>query len=193
MALSHALLAALQDCPCSGYDLAKKFDGSVGFFWSASHQQIYRELTKMEERSYIESVVIHQTIRPDKKVYQVTTTGQEYLREWIATPATVAALKDDLLVKLFAGTLVEPALILKELAHHRTQHQDLLETFKSIEQQMLDSCKNPNLAQLYQYLTLRQGIRMESEWLAWYEEAIQAIAKATANNSINNSSTDSRD
>jgi hypothetical protein len=36
----------------------------------------------------------------------------------------------------------------------------------SIEQQMLDGCKNPNLAQCYQYLTLRQGIWMESKRLA---------------------------
>ena len=44
MALAHAILATLMDCPCSGYDLRKRFEGSVGFFWQASFQQIYREL-----------------------------------------------------------------------------------------------------------------------------------------------------
>jgi DNA-binding PadR family transcriptional regulator len=180
MALSHALLAALQDSPCSGYDLAKKFDGSVGFFWSASHQQIYRELTRMEELGYIESVVVHQTSRPDKKVYQVTTVGQDYLRKWIATPATVASLKDDLLVKLFAGTLVEPEVLLSELAHHRAQHQDALDIYRSIEQRMLNDCQNFDLALRYQYLTLRQGIRLESEWLAWCDEAIDSITNLPA-------------
>jgi hypothetical protein len=33
MALSHAILAVLANWACSGYDLAKQFDGSVGFFW----------------------------------------------------------------------------------------------------------------------------------------------------------------
>ena len=75
MALSHALLAALHNAPCSGYDLAKKFDGSVGFVWNASHQQIYRELTKLEEQSYVIAEVIQQDNRPDKKVYKVTSTG----------------------------------------------------------------------------------------------------------------------
>jgi DNA-binding PadR family transcriptional regulator len=175
MALSHALLAALQDSPCSGYDLAKKFDGSVGFFWSASHQQIYRELTKIEALGYIESVVVHQTSRPDKKVYQVTTAGQDYLRKWIATPATVASMKDDLLVKLFAGTLVEPEVILSELAHHRAQHQDVLDTYRSIEHQMLQHCPEFDLAARHRYLTLRLGIRIESEWLAWCDEAVDSI------------------
>jgi DNA-binding PadR family transcriptional regulator len=176
MALSHALLAALHADSCSGYDLAKKFDGSVGFFWSASHQQIYRELSKIEELGYISAAVVHQSGRPDKKVYQVTAAGQEYLCKWIATPTTVASLKDDLLVKLFAGTLVEPQVLLDELAHHRAQHQDALDTYRSIEQLMMSNCPDFNLTLRYQYLTLRQGIRLETEWLAWCDEAIDSIA-----------------
>jgi len=39
MALAHAILSALTECPCSGYDLTKQFDGSLGFFWKASYQQ----------------------------------------------------------------------------------------------------------------------------------------------------------
>ncbi|MCS6814837.1 MAG: PadR family transcriptional regulator, partial [Cyanobacteria bacterium] len=59
MALSHALLSLLLHQPSSGYDLAKQFDcsveGSVGFFWGASHQQIYRELTRLEEQGWLRS------------------------------------------------------------------------------------------------------------------------------------------
>lgn len=33
---SSAILSALTECPCSGYDLTKQFDGSLGFFWKAS-------------------------------------------------------------------------------------------------------------------------------------------------------------
>ena len=108
MALSHAILAAINDRACSGYDLAKQFDGSVGFFWNATHQQIYRELTKLEEQSHIDAQLIHQDHRPDKKIYTLTTKGEEYLRSWIATPSTVSPLKDDLLVKIFAGSIVSP-------------------------------------------------------------------------------------
>ncbi len=175
MALSHALLTALHEAPCSGYDLAKKFDGTVGFFWSASHQQIYRELTKLEEQAYISAVVVQQSNRPDKKVYEVTETGKDYLREWIAQPSTVAAIKDDLLVKLFAGNLVDPAVILDELEHHRSQHQDLLDTYKSIEQRFFADTCQLDVNRRYQYLTLRQGIRLETEWLAWCAEAIESF------------------
>jgi DNA-binding PadR family transcriptional regulator len=183
MALSHAILTALNDAVCSGYDLAKRFDGSVGFFWNASHQQIYRELIKLEESGYIEPTVIHQDNRPDKKNYLVTPAGQDYLRSWIAEPSTVAYPKDDLLVKLFAGDLVDREVILMALEQHRIQHQDRLNTYHSIEQQIFPNLDRlvgvaslkENRAQRYQYLTLRQGIRLETAWLDWYAEAIESI------------------
>jgi DNA-binding PadR family transcriptional regulator len=175
MALSHAILTALNDAACSGYDLAKRFDGSVGFFWNASHQQIYRELTKLEESGYIEPTVIHQDNRPDKKNYLVTPAGQDYLRSWIAEPSTVAYPKDDLLVKLFAGDLVDRDVILATLEQHHSQHQERLNTYLSIEQQIFPHLDKLNRAQRYQYLTLRQGIRLETAWLAWYAEAIESI------------------
>jgi DNA-binding PadR family transcriptional regulator len=175
MALSHVILTAIHDAACSGYDLAKKFDGSVGFFWNASHQQIYRELTKLEESGYIEATVIHQANRPDKKNYVVTAAGQDYLRSWIAQPSTVAYPKDELLVKLFAGDIVDRDVILCELEHHRVQHQNQLNIYHSIEQQIFPQLDRLNRSQRYQYLTLRQGIRLETEWLSWCAEAIDLI------------------
>ena len=38
----------------TGYELAKTFDSSIGFFWKANHQQIYRELTKLRDRGHIQ-------------------------------------------------------------------------------------------------------------------------------------------
>jgi DNA-binding PadR family transcriptional regulator len=41
MSLPHALLTALVEHPCSGSELAERFDRSIGYFWNATHQQIY--------------------------------------------------------------------------------------------------------------------------------------------------------
>ncbi|MBU1802778.1 MAG: PadR family transcriptional regulator, partial [Actinobacteria bacterium] len=48
MALEHALLIALREQPASGLELARRFERSIGFFWSATHQQIYKVLGRME-------------------------------------------------------------------------------------------------------------------------------------------------
>ena len=53
MALEHALLVALDEQPASGLDLAKRFERSIGFFWHATHQQIYRVLARMEADGWV--------------------------------------------------------------------------------------------------------------------------------------------
>lgn len=47
MALRDAVLAALLEGEASGYDLAKRFDRSVANFWTATPQQLYRELDRL--------------------------------------------------------------------------------------------------------------------------------------------------
>jgi DNA-binding PadR family transcriptional regulator len=175
MALSHAILAALNDCPCSGYDLAKRFDGSVGFFWNATHQQIYRELTKLEEQSLLDAQLIEQEHRPDKKIYTLTEKGRESLRAWIETPSTVSPLKDDLLVKIFAGSIVSPHTIVAELKNHRAQHLETLHTYQAIASRYFPDRSQLSDVGRYHYITLRQGIRIETEWLAWCEESIDLL------------------
>ncbi|WP_309732376.1 PadR family transcriptional regulator [Chamaesiphon sp. OTE_75_metabat_556] len=186
MALSHAILAAINDRSCSGYDLAKQFDGSIGFFWNATHQQIYRELTKLEEQSQIDAQLVRQEHRPNKKIYSLTSKGEETLRSWIEMPSTVSPLKDDLLVKIFAGSIVSPETIVTELKHHRMQHLESLHTYQAIAAQdfpdrwsktCLRQSQLSNVGR-YQYITLRQGIRFETEWLAWCAEAIDLLESA---------------
>ncbi len=175
MALSHAILAALADKSCSGYDLAKRFQGSVGFFWQATFQQIYRELGKLEAGELIEAQTVHQESRPDKKVYRLTSAGEAYLAEWIAGPCDMGVLKDDLLVKLFAGHLVPKEMIVTELERHRQLHLERLEVYRGLEAKFFAEPEALTIADKYRYITLRNGINYETGWLAWCEEALSHI------------------
>ncbi|WOD41410.1 PadR family transcriptional regulator [Nodosilinea sp. E11] len=175
MALSHAILSALTDRSCSGYDLAKQFDGSVGFFWHASHQQIYRELTKLEDQGLVTAEAIAQAGKPDKKLYRLTAAGQTYLKEWIAQPAKCTPTKDDLLVKLFVGYLVPPATMAATLEHERAQHQATLEAYRDIERTYFANPEAMSLTAQFQYITLRNGIYYETSWLAWCDETLVTL------------------
>ena len=75
MALEHALLVALREQPATGLDLAKRFEPSIGFFWHATHQQIYRVLGRMDADGWVGVEAVAQAGRPDKKVYAVTPAG----------------------------------------------------------------------------------------------------------------------
>ncbi|MDV2994100.1 MAG: hypothetical protein N4J56_003754 [Chroococcidiopsis sp. SAG 2025] len=174
MALTHAILARLIDTPLSGYDLAQQFDGSVGYFWAASHQQIYRELSKLEQQGWIAGETVLQTGKPDKKLYYVTEIGKQQLKSWMAEPSEPSPIKDDLLVKIFAGYLAPQAIAI-ELKRHQKAHQEKLAVYKAIEQKYFSNPQILSETEKFQYLTLLNGISYETHWLSWLDRAIELL------------------
>ncbi len=182
MALSHAILALLLDNPCSGYDLAKDFDQSVNFLWKATHQQIYRELGKLEEQDWVRAEVIAQTGKPDRKLYHMTETGKQHLAEWLLQPCEVMPIKEDLLVKLWAAQLISVAdltertasiaTLVEEVQRHRQFHVEKLNTFRNIEQEFYGPPETLSISDRYQYLVLRRGIRYEEDYIGWCDEVL---------------------
>ena len=81
MALPHAILVSLTEQAGSGYELARRFDRSIGYFWPATHQQIYRVLRRMDDDGWVTPHQVAQDGRPDKKVYTVSDAGRA---EWPA-------------------------------------------------------------------------------------------------------------
>ena len=82
LALADAILACLTEHPMTGYELAKTFDTSIGFFWKANHQQIYRELTRLRDRGHIQGREVVQSGKPNKLVYSLTAEGRAALKHW---------------------------------------------------------------------------------------------------------------
>ena len=77
MALEHAILVSLSEQAGSGSDLTRRFDRSIGFFWTATHQQIYRVLGRMEADGWVRATEVAQQGKPDKRVYDVSERGRE--------------------------------------------------------------------------------------------------------------------
>ena len=102
MALGDAILACLTERPMTGYELAKTFDSSIGFFWKANHQQIYRELSRLRDRGHVQGREVVQSGKPNKLVYTLTPEGRAALKHWAARPSVPPSIKDDLLVRLCA-------------------------------------------------------------------------------------------
>jgi len=76
----------------SGYDLAKNFDASIGFFWRASHQQIYRELGKLRDKGYVKSEEITQSGKPNRIVHTITDDGRGALNAWSKKPVRMPSI-----------------------------------------------------------------------------------------------------
>ncbi|MEM7542451.1 MAG: PadR family transcriptional regulator [Pseudomonadota bacterium] len=172
MSLKFAILAALQSQPQSGYEIARGFDRGIGYFWQATHQQIYRELGKMGEDLLVAFKEIPQTGRPAKKIYRLTPTGRKVLKKWLNEPAQETILKDELLVKLYAGDLGDPAALLEEVRRHHEQYVDRLAEYHAIEQRYFSDATALKRRHQFMYLTLRRGILTSQARIAWSSEVI---------------------
>jgi DNA-binding PadR family transcriptional regulator len=107
MSLQHALLTSLLEMPSTGYDLARRFDRSIGYFWRATHQQIYRELGRMAEAGWVVSVDNGDSQGRRKKLYHVLPAGRKELVKWVSEPA-LAKEHRSLLVKIRAEAVLGP-------------------------------------------------------------------------------------
>jgi DNA-binding PadR family transcriptional regulator len=175
MALGDAILACLTEHPMTGYELAKTFDSSIGFFWKTDHQQIYRELSRLRERGYIQGREVVQTGKPNKLVYTLTPEGRSAFRHWAARPSTPASIKDDLLVRLYALEAVDIEPLRADLMARLEHHRDRYERYERIvKKRFPDGTASP--ADMGKLLNLRIGLRHERMVADWCEEAITALS-----------------
>ena len=170
MSLKHAIIALLDLEPGSGYDLVKRFNSSVGHFWSSSHQQVYQELSRLSEEGLVEFETVRQAGRPDKKIYRVTAAGSAELRAWLETPAKSFKYRDPLLIKLFAGRNTAADGLLDELRVHQRQHRETLQEYEKIEALLTGAGFGEDQRYRLPYMTMRLGMRIERAWLEWAEE-----------------------
>jgi DNA-binding PadR family transcriptional regulator len=171
MALAHTILVILASEPRSGYDVSKVFDESIGCFWKASQQQVYRELAKMEQQGWVYFETIPQVGKPDKKIYHLTEQGQQELMQWFTIPTEPTPIREDLLVKVLAGPYIPRQQLLKEIHYRRQRHLDQLTVYQEKEA-LYQSLPAPEFAEQFRYLTLRRGIRYETAWLDWCDEVL---------------------
>lgn len=172
MALEHAILVSLAERSASGYDLARRFDKSIGHFWKASHQQIYKVLARMEAEHWVASHVIAQAGRPDKKSYAITGEGRAELHRWTCEPTPAEALRSEFAVKVRGMRFGDSAAVIADIDTRRERHRAQLDFY------LLDAEKNfpdPTAipAELVgAYLVLRGGIRAEQTGLDWCDEML---------------------
>lgn len=176
MSLPHALLTALIERPSSGSDLASRFDRSIGHFWHASHQQIYRELGRLEEAGWVASEPLEGS-RGRKRSYRVLPAGRKELRRWVALAAEPQPLRDELMVRLRAEAALGSGAstgLRDEIQRRLAWHQDKLDLFLRIEQHDFTD-PEPTRESRLQHLVLQAGIQHERLWVAFAHQALQVL------------------
>ncbi len=176
MALAHAIMTALIDADLSGYELARDFETSLGFFWHASHQQIYQELHKLAEKSWLNKREVHQSGKPNKIVYGLTRAGREALADWVYGATKTQSAKDELVIKLYNLNAANAAHLAAEIADRREQMMRLLYVYEKIRLHHYNDPRALPTRSKGAYLALIRGLGHGQQFLAWCDEALELIA-----------------
>lgn len=180
MALDHAILVSLLEQPGSGYELARRFERSIGYFWTATHQQIYRVLKRMEGDGLLDVRDVPQQGRPDKKEYSVAEPGRAALSRWLHEPIEPESVRHDLAVKIRGAAFDDPAVLIREVERHRRAHGDRLAHYLAGEARDFTGPAAPaplDAGQELQHAVLRGGIAYERMTIAWLDDVLATLRR----------------
>ena len=173
MSLPHALLTALIERPGSGLELAGRFDRSIGYFWQATHQQIYRELARLEAAGLVRSMM-PDSGRGRRRDYRVLPAGRDELRRWVEDMSEPRPLRDALMVRLRAAAALGDTALPRDLRRRLASHREMLANYLAIEARDFTPVPVSREGRL-RHLVLKTGIRYEQGWIDVCVEALDIL------------------
>ena len=162
------ILGLLGHEPLTGYDIKKRIDGAISFFWKRSYGSIYPALAAMEKDGLISSSEMPQGDRK-RIVYSITESGRSALAEWLKIPAAKNELRYEMLLKLFfSGAADNDTIIgnIDALARETAEGLAVLKRYRDILGTVAD-----NSDHLCYLLTVNFGIETYEAHLKWCESA----------------------
>ena len=155
----------------TGYELTKRFYGSVAFCWHAHQSQIYAELDRLDRSGWVSARREAGAVRPPRRVYALTGQGRAALVDWLRTPEPELALKDEWLLRVWAVDLLAPGDARALLAACRRLHEERLGAYVTLMAKLRREHgpveRTAHEALVGPYLCLQQGIWHEEMYVRW--------------------------
>jgi PadR family transcriptional regulator AphA len=151
----------------SGYDLKKAIATSTANFWSESYGNIYPTLRKLlEEGAIREESEKAPASKRQKQLYSITEKGRRALKQWLRQPVAVRSEDNELLLKLFFGSMMSVGESQALVAFHRDHHIALLEKFEAIERS-ISTGPTTEVQKAYLRATLSYGQAVSRALIQW--------------------------
>jgi DNA-binding PadR family transcriptional regulator len=172
--LGFALLGLLARRPRTGYELAQALREPIGYFWTASHSQIYPELAKLEGQRHVRHRVVRNPGPREGKLYSITATGRQALADWTVTdPAD--AIRDEFMLRVYSLWTADPAEATQLVERRRAAHSARLVELEGIESRFTGAPANPSDPDFSAYATLRRGLSFERHAIEWCDWMLTAL------------------
>jgi PadR family transcriptional regulator AphA len=177
MSLKYAILGLLSLKPQTGYELKANLEQSIRYIWNADQAQIYRTLADINQEGLVASNTIQQMGRPNKKIYQLTKTGEDELKHWLSGPVHSKGQHNTELVQVFFSGQITDEEILTNLKRLRDDTETNISGLLSLktDSELFASKSSSSRTRFFFDSTLQLGIRSAKLNLEWLNEMIEKI------------------
>lgn len=141
----------------------------MAHFWHADKSQIYRTLDRLEADGAIETEVIPQLGRPNRRVHSLSAAGRAELRDWLDSPLEQLQPKEPFLARLFFAASIGVDGVLDLVDARERAVREALDDLRGLPRPSGD------LAALLRAATLDAGIGQAEAELAWLDSVRGAV------------------
>jgi PadR family transcriptional regulator AphA len=181
---SYVILGLLTFREMSGYDLKQLINKSIThFYWSPAKSQIYGELRRLESHRLVTMREVPQTLRPDKRLYQITPAGTEAMLQWLQSSGVEPdSYKSALLLKLFFGHMLSYDTTIRLLEERRKQTTQELAMCERRAQEFQEKMRGPEVDDetFFPLLTLQRSMTLCQADLEWLDGALGQLRQRQA-------------
>ncbi len=163
------ILGLLSHEELSGYEIKKRMDTTLKYFWSASYGSIYPALTDLVNRGLATKREDTENKR-NKLIYTITDNGRDYLKEWLTLAVEKDELRYETLLKLFFGNEQDKEQAILHIEAFEEKIKKELPYLLGTEKVLKDYL-DEDTAHKYYLLTVEFGIKTYRTYLEWCEEA----------------------
>ena len=162
------ILGLLNHEDLTGYDIKKRIDEAIGFFWKGSFGNIYPALKELEEEKFIKSRIVSAGNR-ERILYRITAKGKKVLENWLKEEQVSNELRYETLLKLFFAGASDRKVALRNIEIFEGEISRDLGILK-MYRKSLEPIKDDG-DHLYYYLTVTFGVDTYEAYLKWCAKA----------------------
>lgn len=170
--MDYVLLGLLSHESMTGYEIKKRLDTSLRFFWGGSFGSIYPTLNQLEKEGKVTKENISSNGR-GKISYSITETGRTDLKEWLEKPSEKDEIRYETLLKLFFGNEIGFEGSLEHIERFERKCRGELQILRLFAEDLLHYIADDT--HKHYYLTVQFGIKTYEAYLNWCKEAKSLI------------------
>jgi DNA-binding PadR family transcriptional regulator len=172
------ILGLLSHESMTGYEIKKRMDTTLKFFWGASYGSIYPTLSELVKSGMVDKYETTENGR-EKAVYTIRDAGREHLKKWLQLPAEKDEIRYETLLKLFFGNEIGKAGTLEHIQNFQEKIQKELPLLEGAVKE-LERIKDLDETHLYYLLTAMFGVKTYQSYLEWCKEAAEILKKKSS-------------